>query len=186
MYQWHSTSTSTSVQTAAHGVSLAGESQEVGRRPGDLGAGPPRLDLGSTAVAELRTQGELLRRFLRRKESVESKITHFLSLIAWLIWLAPESIIAWVVFWPHCDIQPNSPLLIMLNHWASLAVTIASQSAFYIPQSPSPRVIYLTEPFLTLNTRWALRWLRQLCFGASNFGWFDSLIRTVSNNWLNL
>ena len=82
MYQWHSTSTSTSVQTAAHGVSLAGESQEVGCRSGDLGAGPPRLDLGSTAVTELRTQGELLRRFLRRKEPLESKIVHFVVFIA--------------------------------------------------------------------------------------------------------
>ena len=77
MYQWHSTSTSTSVQAAAHGVSLAGQSQEVGRRPGDLGAGPPGLDLGPTAVAELRTQGELLRRFLGRKESAESKNNTF-------------------------------------------------------------------------------------------------------------
>lgn len=57
----------TSIQAARHSVALAGGALKEWRGTDNLGAGSPGLGLGSTAVAELRTQCQelLWRRFWR-------------------------------------------------------------------------------------------------------------------------
>lgn len=64
----------TSVEAATQQVPLADASREMGRRSGNLSAGPAALDLSSAAVAELGTQGEkTFGRFFRREQSEEER-----------------------------------------------------------------------------------------------------------------